>query len=163
MMQLSRPVSNSTAALLKINGLNLLLPQGEIRTLESATELNTIAPALCSAGWIAYHQKSWPVYCLSEDLSLLQAVPPERRACAMMTMGAGFIGILCDDMIILKDFIAQRHELPQAMKLPATPILHLVNYEQGIACVSNAKQMTAYIEHLVLNTEEQGKVRDGGE
>lgn len=164
MMQLSRTGSNTTAAaLLKINGLNLLLPQGEIRTLESASGINTVAPALGSVGWIAYQQKSWPVYCLSEELNLMTIAPPERRACAMMTMGAGFIGILCDDMIILKDFVAQRHELPLAMKLPDTPILSLVHYEQGIACVSNATQMTAYIEHQVFNTEQQGRGHDGGE
>jgi len=36
------------------------------------------------------------------------------------------------------------------MKLPDTPIMHLVAYEQGIACVSNAKNLTAYVEQLVL-------------
>lgn len=77
-------------------------------------------------------------------------VPAERRACAMLAMGAGYIGILCDDMIILKDFVAQRFELPVAMKLPDTPLMHLVAYEQGIACVSNAKRLTAYIEQQVL-------------
>lgn len=151
MMQIARSGSNTTAALLKINGLNLLLPQSEIRTLESATDVDVIAPALHSAGWVSYTQKRWPVYCLSEELALMAVVPSERRACAMLAMGAGYIGILCDDMIILKNFAAQRYELPLAMRLHDTPILHLVAYEQGIACASNASKLTAYIEQLVLN------------
>lgn len=154
MMQLTRPGLNATtAALIKIDGLNLLLPQGEIRTLESIAELDTAAaPALHSVGWVVYAQKHWPVYCLSGELSLMSRVPAERRACAMMAMGAGYIGILCDDMIILNDFIAQRHELPVTMRLADTPILHLVAYERDIACVSNANKLTAYINQLVLKS-----------
>lgn len=158
MMQLARSGSHTTAAILKINGLNLLLPQGEIRTLESATDIDIAAPALHSTGWVSYAQKRWPVYCLSEELGLMSVVPSERRACAMMAMGAGYIGILCDDMIVLKDFSAQRYELPVAMRRPGsplqpgTPILYLVAYEQGIACVSNSSLLAAYIGQLVLNT-----------
>jgi hypothetical protein len=152
MLQIARAGSSTSAALLKIGGLNLLLPQSEIRTLESATDIEAAAPALHSVGWIVYAQKRWPVYCLSAELALMEVAPPERRACAMLAMGAGYLGIMCDDMIIQKDFAAQRYELPVAMRLPDTPILHLVDYEQGIACVSNATRLTAYIEQLVLNT-----------
>lgn len=152
MLQIARTGLNTTAALLKIGGLNLLLPQSEIRTLESATDLEVAAPALHSVGWITYAQKRWPVYCLSAELALLEVTPVERRACAMLPIGAGYLGIMCDDMIIQKDFAAQQYELPVAMRLPDTPILHLVDYEQGIACVSNAMRLTAYIEQLVLNT-----------
>ena len=152
MQQISRFASDaSTAALLKIGGLNLLLPQGEIRTLESFTDVDTIAPALHSVGWVSYIQKRWPVYCLSEDMALLNVVPAERRACAMMTMGAGYIGILCDDMVVLKEFTSTRFDLPVAMLLADTPIIHLVAYGQGVACVSNAKRLTAYVGQLVLN------------
>ena len=153
MMPLSRPALNaSSAALIKIDGLNLLLPQGEIRTLESIAELDTAAPALRSAGWIVYAQKHWPVYCLSEELSLMSLVPAERRACAILAMGSGYIGILCDDMIILNDFTAQRHELPISMRLADSPILHLVAYEQDIACVSNANKLTAHVNQLVIKS-----------
>lgn len=152
MIQIVKSGFDSAAALLKINGLNLLLPQGEIRSLESSTDIDVNAPALHSVGWIEYAQKHWPVYCLSEELTLMEIVPPERRACVMLLMGAGYIGIMCDDMLILKNFAAQSHELPLAMRLPDTPILHLVSYDQGIACVSNANLMTTYIEQIVSNT-----------
>lgn len=142
---------HTTAALIKINNLNLLLPQGEIRTLESTTDVDRGAPALHSVGWVGYKQKHWPVYCLTEQLALMNDIPSERRACAMLTMGAGYIGIMCDDMIVIKDFVEQRFELPAAMKLDYTPVLYLAAYEQGIACVCSASKLTAYIERLVLN------------
>ena len=151
MQQIAPAGLNTTAALLKINGLNLLLPQGDIRTLESYTDVDRATPALHSVGWVGYMQKHWPVYCLSEQLALLNDILPERRACAMLTMGAGFIGIMCDDLTIIKNFTAQRFELPVAMKLSHTPVLYLAEYEQGVACVSNAVKLTAYIERLVMN------------
>ena len=150
MLQIAQPGPNTTAALLKINGLNLLLPQGEIRTLESAADINPVAPAMRSIGWIAYARKSWPVYCLSEELALMDVVPKERRACVMLTMGAGYLGVMCDDMMVLKDFAVQRYGIPAAMSGPDTPILHVLPYEEGIACASNASKLTAYIGKLVL-------------
>jgi hypothetical protein len=151
MSQMVRSGSNISAALIKIGSLNLLVPQSDIRTLESSTDVDAVAPALHSAGWISYANKRWPVYCLSDELELMQEVPAERRACAMMAMGAGYIGIMCDDMLVLKDFSAQRYELPVVMRLPVSPILYLVAYEQGIACVSTAGRLTAYVEQLVMN------------
>ncbi len=150
-MQMALAGLKSASALLKINGLNLLLPQGEIRSLESASDIDISAPALQSAGWISYKLKRWPVYCLSDEMKLMPVAPSERRACAMLEMGAGYIGILCDDIVVLKDFATQQYELPEAMKLPDTPIQYLVNYEQGIACVTNTKKLTSYIERLVLS------------
>lgn len=151
MKQLVRGTQNITAALIKIKDLNLLLPQGEIRTLESATDIDSVAPALHSIGWVSYAQKRWPVYNLSEDLQLMNMVPPERRACALMSMGAGYIGIMCDDMIILKDIVFQHYEIPPVMQEPQTPVMYLLSYKEGIACATNANRLTTYIGHMVEN------------
>lgn len=150
-MQIARSGTHATMALLKMHGLNLLLPQGEIRALESAANIDVAAPAPHGIGWLAYTHKRWPVYSLSDELTLMADVPSERSACAILATGAGYIGILCDDMIILKDFVGQRYELPAVMKLDGTPILHLAAYEQGIACVTDAHQLTRYIGQLLLN------------
>ena len=152
MLQMTHTDLNATTTLLKINGLNLLLPQGEVRTLEPAADIDPVAPALHSIGWVAYARKRWPVYCLSAELSLMAVAPLERRACALLTMGGGYIGIMCDDMIILKDFAAQLYEIPPAMNTPNTPIQYLASYAEGIACATNANKLTAYIGQLVLNT-----------
>jgi hypothetical protein len=151
MHQLQNREAHAAAALLKIGGVNLLLPQADIRALESAADVDVVAPALQSVGWVKYAQKKWPVYCLSEALALQLHVPPARRACAMMILGAGYIGILCDDMSVIKDYAAQQYALPDAMRLPATPVLQLLAYQQGIACTTNARLLTEYVEQLVLN------------
>ena len=152
MMQRTLAGTKTAAALLKIDSLNLLLPQSDIRSLESSRDVDTTGPALNSVGWIHYNHKRWPVYCFTGELALLQIAPPERRACALLVVGAGYLGILCDDMMVLKDFPAQRFELPLTMKFADTPIRYLAPYEQGIACISNANQLTAFIERMVATT-----------
>jgi len=151
MKQIATQSVSAAAALIKINGLNLLVPQGEIRTLESVKDVNTTDTSQHSVGRVAYAQTSWPVYCLSEDLLLMTEIPAERRACALIPIGVGYMGLLCDDMMVLKSFVAKQYALPIVMKLPDTPILHLVEYEQGIACVSNSYLLTAYIEQMIFN------------
>lgn len=137
-----------SAALLRIDRLNLLLPQADIRTLESVSDLDAANPLARSAGWITVRQQRWPVYCFSQELKLLQQVPIGRRACAMIAGESGYLGVLCDDVTVIKEFKNEYFELPPAMHLPDTPILHLAQLEQGIACVSNAQHLSAFIARL---------------
>lgn len=148
-MQISLPTSKASTALLKINGLNLMLPQADIRTLESASDVDISSPALGSVGWISYQQKRWPVYCLSDELALMQSVPSERHACVVLAIGAGYAGLLCDDIVVLKEFSGRRLDVPVAMRFSDTPVISLATYDQGVACVSNADRLTAFIKRLV--------------
>jgi hypothetical protein len=63
MLQIARTGSGIPAALLQIGGLSLLLPQSEIRTLESATDIEAAAPALHSVGWMRLPRSAVPVPC----------------------------------------------------------------------------------------------------
>lgn len=148
-MQLVTRENGRAAAMLKLDGLNLLLPQADIRTLESASDMDPAAPALNSAGWIPFQHKRWPVYCLSEKLELLDELPSGRRACVMLAYGGGFMGVLCNDVTVLKNFDASALDLPVAMRLPDTPITSLIEYAGGIACASNAARLTTYVGRLV--------------
>lgn len=140
--------ANTSAALLKINQMNLLLPQADIRTLESAADIDQSERSAQSVGWITIRQQRWPVYCLSDQLDLMPQAPSTRRACAMITGTSGLIGLMCDDVQVLKDFANSPFELPLAMRLPVTPVTHLVRIEQGLACVSTAGKLSVYIETL---------------
>ncbi|MGA8864109.1 MAG: hypothetical protein WBM09_02165 [Gallionella sp.] len=140
---------NASAAVLTMDGLNLLFQQSDIRALESATALDRNAPGQESVGWISYMHRRWPVYCLSDQLDLLGAVPPARRTCALLAIGTEFFGVLCDDAAIVKPDARQRHEVPVAMRHADTPILELLPSGDKLLCVSNPGRLAAYIEHLV--------------
>lgn len=139
----------SAAAVLKINGLSLLFQQGEVRTLESASDVDGSEPRAYSVGWIKYLRQRWPVFCLSEQLELQGAVPSSRRTCALLALEDGYVGVLCDDVSIIKQLAGTRHEVPRVMKTAVTPIRELLAGEHGLLCVSSANQIAAYIEHLI--------------
>lgn len=146
---LSSDGMNAFAAVLTMDGLNLLFQQSDIRALESASALDSNAPKQESVGWISYMRQRWPVYCLSDQLDLLIDVPPARRTCALLPIGTGFFGVLCDDAAIIKPDARKRHEVPVAMKNADTPILELLPSGDKLLCVSNPSRLAAYIEHLV--------------
>jgi hypothetical protein len=146
---LVNPGTNVTAALLKISGLRMLLPQREIRALEPAESLVQLDAAPHSVGWLQHAQQRWPVYCLAQDLSLLSVVPRERRACVLLSAGAGYVGILCDDVSVSAQSREQRHELPLAMRRPDTPVLALIAVgDEGVVCVTSAEQLAAHVVRL---------------
>jgi hypothetical protein len=152
-MQLANAELITATALLKIDNLNLLVPQSEVRSLESAADIDITAPALHGVGWIAYAHKRVPVYNLSEELNLLYVTSNERRACVILTMGSGFIGVLCNDLIILKNINLKWREIPHVMRLTDTPVLALAEYEDRLVCMSNTHAITAYIERLVVQED----------
>ena len=140
---------NAEAAVLKFNGMDLMIRQDEIRMLEPASAVDSADPERNSVGWIGYMRQRWPVYCLSEQLELMDSIPPSRRTCVLLTLANGHIGVLCDDVSILKQATGRSYELPLAMKKSETPILGLLAYDNGILSVSSANRLAAYVEHQI--------------
>ncbi len=138
-----------TSALLQISSLRLVLPQNEILALEAAAEVDARDAGPLSVGWLQHARQRWPVYCLAPDLSLLGAVPVERRACVLLGTEDGCLGVLCDDVSI-EQSLNLRHALPPAMYAAGTPVLGLIELEDdGIACVTDTKRLAAHVARLV--------------
>lgn len=137
---------NATAAVLKINGLELMLPQTDVRALESASDVGGSDPQEGSVGWIGYMRQRWPVYCLSEQLGLLDSIPASRRTCALLAIENGYIGVVCDDVGVQKQVAGKSHELPPAMKTADTPILGLFPHAGGLMSITSAARLAAYID-----------------
>ena len=141
-------VKSAPVAILNIAGLRLLLPQHDLRTVESASDVDDSEPEPYSVGWIKYQQKRWPTYCLSDDLALLSHMPPTCRACVLMAVGDGYIGIMSDDVIIMRKTPERQYELPAAMKMPETPIKFLLSLDDAIVCVTEAQLLFQHINRM---------------
>lgn len=142
---------------LTIDGLKLILPQGDIRTVESVTDVDTADSPASGAGWIKYLGRRWPVYCLSDELDFLSHAPNTRRACVMLALQSGhsgYLGLLCDDARVLANFVQQSFPVPASMQLKESPISALVNYEDGLACISNASHIEAFVA-LAASSQER--------
>lgn len=145
---------DAAGAVLRIGGVGLLFPQSEIRTLEAASDVDVHEPLQGSVGWINFTRQRWPVYCLSAQLALQAEVPPERRTCALFALHQGYLGVLCDDVAIVKPGSAMRHELPLAMRPAHTPIQALLVHEERMLCVSNAQLLADYLQHLLAGGQQ---------
>ncbi|HLY96920.1 MAG: hypothetical protein ACM3W8_07255 [Sideroxydans sp.] len=149
---------NASAAVLKIDGLDLLFQQSDVRALESASSVDGNASREGSVGWISYMRQRWPVYCLSDQLELLIGVPPSRRTCALLALETGYVGMLCNDVTIVKWPAGQCHEVPVAMKRADTPVLGLLPSGDKLLCVSAPNRLAAYIEHQVHKSALPGEL-----
>lgn len=146
---LPQPAATGTSALLRISSLRLELPQSEICALEAATDVDPLDAPPYSVGWILHAEQRWPVYSLSPELSLLIVIPEERRTCAVLASGQGFLGILCDEAGTIQVSASQRQELPPPMRLADSPVLSLVALENGeVACATTAERIAAHLSRL---------------
>ncbi len=136
---------DAPAVVLKIDSLELLFQQSEVRALESAADVDCNNPVNGSAGWISYLRQRWPVYCLSEQLDLQDPVPLSRRTCALLATENGFFGILCDDASILKQVAGKHHGVPTAMRRADTPILELVTTGNKLLCATHPGRLSDHI------------------
>ncbi|HEY6096371.1 MAG TPA: chemotaxis protein CheW [Gallionellaceae bacterium] len=143
---------HSAAAVLKIDGLDLLIQQRDIRTLESVSDVDRSAPGKGSVGWISFAQQRWPVFCVSSRLDLQLEIPPARGTCVLLALEDGYAGVLCDDVTILRQVSGRLHELPVAMRRHDTPIRGVVSHNQGMACVSDAGRLADYIAQIAYES-----------
>ncbi|MFZ6745675.1 hypothetical protein ACO0LC_20830 [Undibacterium sp. JH2W] len=130
--------------LLRIDALQLMLPQGDVCAVESVVDLQSqddIAPAI---GRITYLGQSWPVLSLDGELQALAAMPASRRACVMLATGKGFLGLLCDDVRVLNQHSGADYALPVAMRAGHTPVQAIMPFEDGLACLSDARHLLQY-------------------
>lgn len=140
---LAQPVNK--IVVLAIGNLRLILPQVDIRTVESISDVDSADKMPKSAGWIKYLGQRWPVVCLSDQLALLDVVAPARRACVMLACNGAYLGLLCDDASVLVNFAQQSFAVPAAMRVHASPFTGLIQYEQGLACLSDASHLHSYL------------------
>lgn len=147
----AKPENISTAALVTISGMRLVIPQADIRALEAAADVDTQDPEPFSVGWIQYLEERWPTFCLSDNLALLTNIPKERRACILMANAKGYMGFLCDEVQIARQGdLGEQHELPSTMRQSETPILGLVTVNQDyVGCLTSANELVAHITRLV--------------
>lgn len=139
-------------ALLNISGLRLALPQAEVCALEAAADMDTDETKPLSVGWVHFRQERWPVYCLSPDLSLLVIVPKARRSCAVLDTGAGYVGMLCDEVNFgVQPALEQQQSVPPAMRTPEeSPILGLVALDgDDVACATTTERLINFLTRQV--------------
>lgn len=135
-------------AVLTLGGRKWLLPQAEIRTLESILDIDREVRIPHSVGAVAFGKEWWPVYCLSGELQILPQLPDDRRACPLLSNGADRFGLICERV----DGLAKPPRLfalPACMRLPGSPIQALAWLDDGLGCVTTTEHLAALLAAVV--------------
>lgn len=147
--------ADNKVVVLAIDGLKLILPQRDIRTVESIGDVELAEKTPTSIGTINYRGQRWPVVCVSSGLLILNAVPASRRACVMLALDGQFLGLLCDDAKVLLNFTQQSFAIPNSMRTHDSPITGLIQYEQSLACLSDAIHLFSYVKFTAILEQEE--------
>ena len=133
----------------------LMFPQSDVISVESVYELKTAGHKSNVLGYIVYATERLPVYCLSDELTALHAVPDDRYQCGVIKSTYTNYALLCKD--VKNDVIrpVSIDVMPASMSMPGSPITHLCVYKDGennnqLGMVSNAEALSRYL-HKDLN------------
>lgn len=128
-------------AVLKFDGLGLVFPQGDVRTIEASSDILRTDPPPKGFGWIEFFNLPWPVYALSADLEPVADVPSTRSLCAVLAWTEGLFGLLCDDIQVLGDIELAFLPLPECMRRSGSPIHAVALHGQRILCAANVQAL----------------------
>ena len=73
----------------------------------------------------------------------------------MLALDGQFLGLLCDDAKVLLNFTQQSFAIPNAMRTHDSPITGLIQYEQSLACLSDASHLFSYVKFTAIQEHER--------
>lgn len=131
-------------AILQIDNLQISIPQHQIASVNLITDLDTSMAKHNHAGWITKDSLSWPIYGLSNLLSVVKAIPQQRRFCVCFhpVNGEHYFGVAVDvvtsvDVIDLS--ILQL--LPDCMYQPNFQITHFFERQDQLVFLSDIESL----------------------
>lgn len=133
-------------AALRLDALNLLIPQQDVRSLESSIDIDASAALAGAIGWIEFQKNRLPVYCLSQQLEPMAQAPAGRRVVVVLNAGTRAFGLLCSEVTLLEKLSGVVQEMPEAMILSGSPIYALAMHQGAVACVSSASRILAAVD-----------------
>ncbi|ETW95159.1 MAG: hypothetical protein ETSY1_31845 [Candidatus Entotheonella factor] len=122
----------------------LLLPQRDVRTLESVLDIHTGHPPARGVGWLSYDHQEWPVYGMDAALNPVSDVPASQRICTLLILAEGYFGLLCSDITTVQGSAVEFRPLPPAMAKPNTPLSALALFRDRVGLVSTTMALAAH-------------------
>ena len=150
-------------AALSLDGLNLLLPQEDVRSVEPVLDVEPTTSQRTAGNWVDQEQKHWSVYCLTADLTPMGDLPVERRVCVILDHEAVRFGLSVEQVITLQQAQLSFFSLPHCMRLPGSPIRALACQNDTVLCVTTATDLADYLaqDEYLSTPALEGRASDG--
>ncbi|NOQ13171.1 MAG: hypothetical protein GQ583_01645 [Methyloprofundus sp.] len=130
--------------LLSMDGLHLLIPRNEIRSLVSVDDIQVAVEAEKNAmGHIVFENGDWPVFSLSRQLNPLHSISNASRICVILHIDDKYMGLLCDQIQNIGQL--QTQAMRACMSTADSPISGLLIYENSVACVTSTKHLNTFL------------------
>lgn len=137
---------------LLFGAVEVIIPQDEVVSIESISELNSDIKNKRYIGEIYKQKVMVPVYCFSDAMEILSHVPEDRSKCVVIRHRDGYFSILCEDVtnVVLSDMRLQT--VPACMHSRIMPLTHLCLYKEAgnllkLGLVTNAECLNEYIRN----------------
>lgn len=151
------PVQETLLVAINFDHHRLLLPQREIRSLESVLDVRRQGAVPPAVGAIALAGETWPVYCLSgEELAVTADMSANRRVCLLLDDGGHRLAIVCDQIEMLAVPLQRRYPLPVCQAKPEALVERLVVRDATVACLTTTARLAAYCRRDIGRGAENG-------
>lgn len=144
----SPPTPRSPMVVMSVGSLKLFLARHEVRTLESAEDMEPTLPEDLELGWHEVQGERIPVYGLSESLTVLKQRPHTSRIAVVLAAGEVSIAILCDEIAFVEKDEISFQDIPDCMTSRRSLLSGLALYEGTVGCVTTSERVAAYLLEL---------------
>ena len=133
---MSNPLFNPRGFLqINIGKSRLLVPQAEVRSLESTLDMHTEKEDQSSVGSVFNNGVLIAVFNFDDKFNLDQSVPDSRRICVCLQDNDIEFSIICDAVSSIKQEEINLVDLPSCMKTTYCPALFLGIYRNSVFSV----------------------------
>ncbi|MDD1606491.1 MAG: hypothetical protein LUP96_07335 [Methylococcaceae bacterium] len=133
-------------AVLSFDGLQLLIPQNDIYSLEPIVDITPSADN-SSLGQLQQGSQVWSLYALSSDLTLLTSRPDSYHIVILMKNVQPAFGLLCEQVQTIERSQIRIHPVPPAMNCKNSPLLALALTGEEVRCISSASALSDLFPH----------------
>jgi hypothetical protein len=134
-------------ALLSFAGLQLLIPQNDIYSLEPTVDITPAVTDNGSLGQLKQGDQVWSLYALSSDLTLLTSRPDSYRIAILMKNIQPAFGLLCEQVNTIDRSQIRIHPIPPAMDYKDSPLLALALTGEEVRTISSASALSCLFPH----------------
>lgn len=140
-------MAEQNLALISFDGVHLLLPQGGVATIETASNIDRESTDSGSIGTLRTGGGEWPVYALASDFKPQDDCPPSYKYCiAMNRNNEAAFSLACEEVSTVSVVSEDEFKPLQAcMRTEQNPIESLLLKDDKLMLVSDIEAMQHYL------------------
>jgi len=140
-------MNDNNMALIIFGGVNLLIPQKAVVTIEMIENIETEVSVTGAIGTLKATEGEWPVFALGADFKPQLDCPPESRYCVAVSQpGKAAFSIVCEEVgSVVVEHESELKPLHACMRNKINPIASLMYKDGKLMLVSDLESMQNYL------------------